>query len=134
MDTDSFIVCIKTEDIYVDIQNDVEIRFDTSNYELKRPLPKGKNKNVIVLIKDELGGKIMAEFFALRPKIYNYLTYDSDENKKAKRTKKCVIKRELKLQDYKHCLETTQLESKIIQLEKNKMVDVYSFRENQKNS
>ena len=36
--TDSFIVCIKTNDIYKDIVEDVETRFDTSNYELDRPL------------------------------------------------------------------------------------------------
>ena len=47
MDTDSFIVFIKTDDIYEDIAEDVETRFDTSNYELDRPLPKGKNKKVI---------------------------------------------------------------------------------------
>ena len=40
-----------------DIAEDVETRFDTSNYELERPLPKGKNKKVVRLIKDELGGK-----------------------------------------------------------------------------
>ena len=40
----SFIVYIKTDDIYKDIAEDVETRFDTSNYELDRPLPKGKNK------------------------------------------------------------------------------------------
>ena len=44
MDTDSFIITIKTEDFCEDIANDVEIRFDTSNYEVNRPLPKGKNK------------------------------------------------------------------------------------------
>ena len=44
MDTDSFIVYINTYDIYKDITEDVEIRFDTSNYELDRPLPKGKNE------------------------------------------------------------------------------------------
>ena len=42
MDTESFIVCIKTDDIYKDIAKDVETRFDYSNYELERPLPKGK--------------------------------------------------------------------------------------------
>ena len=51
MDTDSFIVYIKTDDIYKDIAEDVETRFDTSNYKLKRPLPKGKNKKVIGLIR-----------------------------------------------------------------------------------
>ena len=44
MDTDSFVINIKTEDFYKDIANDVEKRFDTSNYEVDRPLPTGKNK------------------------------------------------------------------------------------------
>ena len=68
MDTDSFIMNIKTNDFYKDIANDVENRFDTSNYEVNRPLPTGKNKKVIGLMKDELGGKIITEFVTLRPK------------------------------------------------------------------
>ena len=68
MDTDSFIINIKTEDFYEDIANDVEKRFDPSNYEVNRPLPKGKNKKVIGLTKDELGRKTMTEFAALWPK------------------------------------------------------------------
>ena len=44
MDTDSFIVYIKTDNIYKNIAEDIETRFDTSNYELDRPLHKGKNK------------------------------------------------------------------------------------------
>ena len=103
MDTDSFIMHIKTEDFYRDIANDVEKRFDTSNYECDRPLPKAKNEKVIGLMKDELGGKIMTEFVALRPKTYSYLTDDCKEDKKAKRTKKCVIKRRLKFNDYEYC-------------------------------
>ena len=59
MDTDTFIMDIKTNDFYKDIANDVENRFDTSNYEVNRPLLMGKNKNVIGLMKDELGGKII---------------------------------------------------------------------------
>ena len=47
MDTDISIVYIKTNDIYKDITKDVETRFDISNYELDRPLPRGKNKKVI---------------------------------------------------------------------------------------
>ena len=82
MDGDSFIVYIKTDHIYEDIAEDVEIRFDTSNYELDRLLPKGKNKKVIGLIKDELGGKIMTKFVGLRAKINSYLIDDSSENKK----------------------------------------------------
>ena len=53
---------IKTEGFYKDIANDVEKRFDHSNYEVNRPLPMGKNKKVIGLMKDELGGKIFMEF------------------------------------------------------------------------
>ena len=86
-----------------------------------------KNKKVIVLMKDELDGKIMAEFAALRLKTYSYLTDDNDENKKAKDTKKCVIKRKIKFKDRIHCLEAAQLESKINQLEKYK-VDGDSLR------
>ena len=62
MDMDSFIMNIKTNDFYEDIASDVENRFDTSNYEVNRPLPTGKNKRVIGLMEDELGGKIITEF------------------------------------------------------------------------
>ena len=55
MDTDSFIVYIKIDDIYKDLAEDVETRSDTSNYELDRPIPKGKNNKGIGLLKDELG-------------------------------------------------------------------------------
>ena len=65
-DTDSFIINIKTNDFYEDISSNVENRFDTSNYKVKRLLPMGKNKKVIGLMKDELGGKIITEFVALR--------------------------------------------------------------------
>ena len=93
MDTDSFVMSIKTNDFYKDIANDVEKRSDTSNCEVNRPLPTGKNKKVIGLMKDELGGKIITEFVTLRSKTYSYLTDDGKEDKKAKRTKKCIIKR-----------------------------------------
>ena len=102
MDTDSFIMDIKTEDFYKDIAHDVEKRFDTSNHEVNRPLPTGKNKKVIDLMKDELGGKIITEFVNLRSKTYSYLTDDCKEDKKAKGTKKCVIKRMIKFNDYKN--------------------------------
>ena len=108
-DTDSFIINIKTENFYEDIANDVEKRFDTSNYEVSRPLPKGKNKKVIGLMKDELGGKIMTEFVALRPKNYSYLTDYGNIDKKAKGTKKCVMKRRLKFNDYKDCLLNNEI-------------------------
>ena len=71
-----FIVYMKTEDIYKDIEEDIETRFDTSRYELYRPLPKGQNKQAIVLMKDELGRKVMIKFAGLRAKTYSYLIDD----------------------------------------------------------
>ena len=62
MDTDSFIVRIKTKDVYEDTANDVEKRFDTSNYAIEKPLPMGKNKKVTGLMKNELGGNNMTGF------------------------------------------------------------------------
>ena len=104
MDVNSFIMNINTNDFYEDIARDVENRFDTSNYEVNTPLPTGKNKKVIGLMIDELGGKIITEFVSLRPKTYSFLTDDGKEDKKAKGTKKCVIKKMIKFNDYKKCL------------------------------
>ena len=126
MDTDSFIMSIKTEDFYKDIANDVEKRFDTSNYEVDRPLPTGKNKKVIGLMKDELGGRVITEFVASRPKTYSYLTDDYKEDKKAKGTKKCVIKRMIKFNDYKNCLLNGEVVLKSQQRFKSKGHDVYT--------
>ena len=103
MDTDGFIIYIKTEDFYKDIANDVDKWFGTSNYDKNdnRPLPVGKNKKVIGMFKDELRGKIMSKFCALRAKTCSYLIddYNDDDydrnniiNKKAKGAKKCIIK------------------------------------------
>ena len=106
IDTDSFIIHIQTEDIAKDIANDIKKWFDISNYSEgdKRPLPRGINKKFIGLMKDELGGKIIIEFVALRPKSYSYLTDDDTVHKKAKGTKRFVIKQVLKFNDYKDCL------------------------------
>ena len=92
MDTDSFIIHIKTKDFYKDITNERKKRFDTSNYEVDRPLPIGKNKKIIGLMIDELGGKTLTKFAALRPKTYSYLRDDGNSDKKAKGTKKCKKK------------------------------------------
>ena len=61
-------------------------------------------KEVIGLMKDELGGKIITGFATLRPKSYSYLIDDGKEDKKAKGTRKCVTKRMIKFNDYKNCL------------------------------
>ena len=102
---DSFIIHIITEDVFEDISNDVEIWYDTSNYDEndKTSHPIGKNKKVIGLFKDELGGRIIKEFCARRAKTYSYLMDDDSETKKAKGTKKCVIKREIMFENYTYC-------------------------------
>ena len=94
-------------------------------------MPKGKNEKVIGLMKDELGGKTMIKFDGLRAKTYSYLIDDGSEDKKAKDTGKCVIKRKLKFENYKSCLEATQLDNKMNHLEKSK-IDIYSIKENHK--
>ena len=118
---DGFIVCIKTADNYKDIAEHIKTRFDTSNQELHRPLPKRKNKQVIELTKDGLGGKIMTKSVGLRGKTYSYLIDDGSEDKIAKGTKICVIKRKNKFENYTNCSEASQLENKINYLEKNEI-------------
>ena len=126
MDTDSFVMNIKKEDFHKDIANDVEKSFDTSNYEVDRPLPTGKNKKVIGLMKDELKGKIITEFITLRPKAYTYLTDDGKEDKKATGTKKCVINRMIKFDDYKRFLLNGEVILKSQQRFRSKGHDVYT--------
>ena len=69
-------------------------------------------------MKDTLWGNIMKRFVGLRAKTYSYLIDDSVKIKKARGTKQCLIKRKLKFQTYKNCLEANQLENRIRQLEK----------------
>ena len=104
----------------------LKIGFVTSNYEVNRPLPMGRNKKVIGLMKDELGGKIITEFVTLRPKTYSYLTEDGKEDKKAKGTKKRVIKKMIKFNDYKKCLSNDEVILKSQQRFISKKHDVYT--------
>ena len=66
-------------------------------------------------MKDELGGKIMIEFVALRPKLYAYRKLDDKEDKRCKGIKKCVVKKTLDFDDYKRYL-FDQLERVFIDL------------------
>ena len=109
MDTDSFITQIETDDFFKDISNVVDKWFDTSKYDKNdnRPLEIGKNKKIIGKFKDELNGKIITEFIALRAKTYAYTQLNEDkieEHKKAKGTKKFVIKKHLNFELYKRAL------------------------------
>ena len=108
MDTNSFVYEVETEEFYRGTANDVEERFDTSGYlqECSRPLPVGKNKKVIGLMKEELAGKIMTEFVALRAKMYAYRKLDErePEAKRCKGTMKCAVAETINFDDYKKCL------------------------------
>ena len=77
-------------------------------------------------MKDELGGKIITEFVILRPNTYSYLTDDGKEDKKAKGTRKCVIKRMIKFNDYKNCLLKDEVILKSKQRFISKKHDVYT--------
>ena len=90
MDTNSFVVYIETDDFYKDIVDYVEIWFDRSNYneKIKDLFQLVRTKKIPGLFKDELEGKIMIEFVALRVKTYAWLMYDDSEHKKTKGTKK----------------------------------------------
>ena len=126
MDTDSFVLNVRTKDFYKDISEDVKDRFDTSNFYCDRPLPIGVNKKVVGLMKDELGGGIITEFVAFRPKAYSYRTDDLVELKKAKGTKKCVVKKMLGFDDYKKCLFEKEKVLKSQQRFKSKNHSVYT--------
>ena len=113
MDTGSFIVHVKTDDIYKDIAEDVDKRFDTSNFMIDRALPIGKNKKVIRWTNHE-------KMCQNKTKTYSDSKDNNDEDQKAKQTKKCVTKRNLKCRDYKKCLKASRIENKINSLEKKK--------------
>ena len=81
---------------FKDIAEDVEPRFDTSNYEINMPLPKGRKK-VINSMKNKLRRKIIKRVFCFKSKVYSYLTNNMDKDKKVKGTKIFIIKPKLKL-------------------------------------
>ena len=105
----------------------------TSGYtkDENRPLPIGKNKKVIGLMKDELGGKIMTEFVALKAKMYAYRKIDKEvEEKRCKGTKKCVVFEGLKFDDYKTCLSDDETIYRGQILFENKKNEVYTVNKN----
>ena len=106
-------VYIKVHDTYKDITEDVETRFDSSNHERDRLFHKVKNRKVIGLIKDKLGGKIMNNICQIKTKNLQLLNRDGGEDKKAKGKKNCVMKRKLKFEYCKNCIEAIQLDNEI---------------------
>lgn len=99
-DTDSLVLQLTTDDLYADMAQQLH-SYDTSNFPQDHPLHSQINKKVVGKFKDELGGRLMTEFVALRSKMY---CFDSEENgRRAKGVKKTVTKR-LTTNDYRQCL------------------------------
>ena len=110
IDTDSLVYYIKMEDFYANIAGDVKERLNTSGTD-DRPLPMEVNKKVIRLMKNELRGKTMSKFVALRPKLYAYKNLDNAEDKRCKGIKKCVVKKTVSFNDYKNYLLDSESKS-----------------------
>ena len=108
IDTDSFIVHAKTENFKKILQMMLKKVLIHQIIKLIDHCLEEKNKKVTRLMKEELDGKIM-EFVVLRPKAYSYLIDDDNSDKKAKGTKKCVLKQILRFNDYKNCLLNNEI-------------------------
>ena len=112
-DTDSLCYEIKNVDFYKEIKPDINSKFDTSDLDKKNKFGFPQvNKNVLGLMKDEFGGKIALEFVGLRSKMYCILIDNDNEIKKAKGVKKNVIKKEIKIQDYRNALKNINCNKK----------------------
>ena len=61
----------------------------------------------------------------MKSETYSYLIHDGSEDEKAKDTKKCALKRKLKFENHKNCLEATQVENKINHFKKIKFTQVF---------
>lgn len=146
-DTDSLAYEIKTDDFYADISNDVESRFDTSEYPKDHPsrIKTGVNKKVIGMFKDEVCGKQIEEFVGLRSKLYSYkmwgcdgckndeigprhcvCSYVGDEHKKCKGIKKSTVKNTITHDDYRNCLETRNEQMRKMNVIRSHLHDIYS--------
>jgi len=126
-DTDSLMYEIQTEDFYADISNDVEHKFDTSDYpeDHQSGIKTGINKKVIGMFKDEACGKQIKEFVGLRAKLYSYKMAD-EEHKKCKGVKKKVVEQSITHDDYKNCLFSGQDQSRKMNVFRSHLHDIYT--------
>ncbi len=131
-DTDSLCYEIKTDDIYQDMLQNVDL-FDTSEYAQDHSLYSLTNKKVLGKMKDETHGIPIQEFVGLRPKMYSILYTENDkqvEKKTAKGIKKSVTKRKLRHANYKECLfEKRQTMATMNQI-RSERHEIYSIKLN----
>ena len=127
-DTDSVVYDIQTNDVYADITEDVDGRFDTSEYP-KDHLPgirTGVDKKVIEMYKDEVAGKQIEEFVGLRAKLYSHKMFDGDEHKKCKGIRRSVIKKTINTRNYKETLFSCKKQYKRMNVIRSHLHDVYT--------
>ena len=130
-DTDSLIYEIKTDDFYKDIAQDVESKFDTSEFDKNHPainefgFKVGVNKKVIGMFKDETGGKQIEEFVGLRSKLYSYKLHEK-EHKRCKGVKKSEVAKTITHEDYKNCLMTKNEQLRTINVIRSRRHELYT--------
>ncbi|XP_071057056.1 uncharacterized protein [Onthophagus taurus] len=112
MDTDSFTVLIKSDDVYSDVKLNLD-KFDTSNYspDNRFDIPL-QNKAVLGKMKDENCGNVMVEFIGLRSKVYANRVANGRVTKKSKGIRKAVVKQKLSFQNYFHRLHSNSITSR----------------------
>ena len=127
-DTDSLMYQIQTEDFYKDISNDVESKFDTSDYPQSHPsgIPTGLNKKVIGMFKDEVAGKQITHFIGLRPKLYSFKIEEGKNIKKCKGIKKSVVSKGITFEHYFDCLFTGDKQMRSMKIIQSRYHDIYS--------
>ena len=127
-DTDSLMYEIETNDFYSDIADDVESKFDTSNFPKDHPsgIEADRNKKVVGMFKDEAGGEIIEEFVGLRAKLYSYRISGKEDHKKCKGIKKVVVRKSITHDDYKKCLFTREEQLRKMNVIRSHLHDVYT--------
>ena len=119
---------IQTEDFYKDISQDIETKFDTSDYPKEHPsgILTGVNKKVIGMFKDEVAGKQITHFVGLRPKLYDFKVEEGKEVSKCKGIKKNVVKKTINFDDYVQCLFSNEKQMRSMKIIQSRHHDIYS--------
>ena len=128
-DTDSLMYQIQSDDFYEDISEDIEDKFDTSDYptDHKSGILTGVNKKVIGMFNDEVAGQQITHFVGLRPKLYSFKIENNREDvRKCKGIKKNVVKKSLSFQQYVQCLFSGEKQMKSMKIIRSENHDIYS--------
>ena len=127
-DTNSLAYEITTKDFYKDINPDIEKRFHTSDYPTNHlsGIKTGLNSKVLVMFKDEAGGKQIDAFVGLRAKLYSYKMLGGFEEKKCKGVTKNVTKRSIQFDDYPECLFSRKEQHRKINVIRSHWHEIYT--------